>query len=224
MEGLKSIQDFLNTSFSFHSIYATTELIDNLPKLATNIKLFEVNNAEINKISTLQNPQGILAILHQPNNTKLEPNVYSNQLNLVLDGIQDPGNLGTIIRTADWFGFNNIICSLDTADAFNPKTVQASMGSLSRIKVYYTNIAEFLKDKPWVGGAFLNGDNIYKMNWPENGFIVLGNEGQGISQAVEKTITQKITIPGFGITESLNVGISTALFCSEIRRVALIKK
>ncbi len=214
----------MSSSYRFHSIYAIPEAFEKLQKLGTNIKLFEVNNAEISKISTLQNPQGILAIVQQHNYRKINPIFLKNSLNLVLDGIQDPGNLGTIIRTADWFGFKNIICSLDTADVYNPKTVQASMGSLSRIEIYYTDLANLLTNQVWVGGAYLDGSNIYNINWPTEGFIVLGNEGQGISENLEKLITHKITIPGLSVTESLNVGISSAIFCSEIKRSILAKK
>lgn len=222
VEGFKSIQDFISSSFVFHSIYALPTFIETLQKTTTNIKLFEVNPIEISKISALQNPQGILAILQTPKSKALNPASFSGEINIMLDGIQDPGNLGTIIRTADWFGFKKVYCSLDSAEAFNPKTVQASMGSLSRVEVIHTDIHAILSANPtWVGGAFLEGQNIYSVQWPSEGFILLGNEGAGISEASEKFVTQKITIPGLGGAESLNVGISTALFCSEIRREKL---
>lgn len=222
VEGLKSIQDFLSSPFAFHSIYAVSSVIEALENIDTNIKLFEVNHIEISKISTLQNPQGILAILQIPKSDGKGAGSPNDRVQILLDGIQDPGNLGTIIRTADWFGFKKIICSPDTAEAYNPKTVQASMGSLSRIEVTYQDLSVLIKkEKKWVGGAFLDGKNIYNVAWPEEGFIILGNEGKGISSECASLVSQKITIPGLGMAESLNVGISAALFCSEIKRKSL---
>jgi len=138
---------------------------------------------------------------------------------LILDDIQDPGNLGTIIRTADWFGFHRIICSAGSVDAYNPKVVQASMGSLARMQVYYTDVTALTRKAPVpVFGAMLNGTPIYETDFGHEGLIVLGNEGNGISASVLSHIQQAVTIPRIGNAESLNVAISAALFCTEIAR------
>ena len=219
VEGIKSIVEFINSPFKIHSIYYLAQYQSLLPALPANIKLFEVNNAELDKISTLQNPQGILALIHIPENKKLVAEDLKNKFTLVLDGVQDPGNLGTIIRTADWFGFNQIVCSLNTVEVFNSKTVQATMGSLARIKVSYEDLGAFLMgmDLP-VFGALLEGESMYRTDWGSEGLVILGNEGQGISDEVKAFISNPVTIPRVGAAESLNVAISAAIICSDISR------
>lgn len=205
-----------------HSIYYNPTYFSSLPKFPTNIKLFEVNNAELDKISTLQTPQGILALVNMPLKQKIEPNSLRNKFSLVLDDIQDPGNLGTIIRTADWFGIDHIICSEQTVEVYNPKTVQATMGSLARMNIFYTDLGAFIKDAELpVYGALLNGNNIYKIDWGNEGLILLGNEGHGISEKLIKKITIPVTIPRIGQAESLNVAVSAAIFCSELGKLSL---
>jgi len=171
------------------------------------------------KISTLQTPQGFLAVIHLPESKAADLNNLKNQFTLVLDGVQDPGNMGTIIRTADWFGFDNIICSEDCVEAFNPKTVQATMGSLARVNIYYENLPGLLETNQIpVFGALLDGNSIYETRWGNQGLIILGNEGKGITEEVMKKITQPTTIPRVGHAESLNVAVSAAIFCSEIAK------
>ena len=188
--------------------------------MPSNIKLFEVNNAELDKISTLQAPQGILALVHTPEPSSFKTSDLKNNFTLVLDGVQDPGNLGTIIRTADWFGFKNIICSLNTVEIYNPKTIQATMGSLCRVNVFYQDLPEWLGQvEVPIFGALLAGENCYDVNWNKEGLLILGNEGQGISAEVIKFIQQPVTIPRIGSAESLNVAISAGIFCSEISRI-----
>lgn len=190
-----------------------------LPKNAANIKLFEVNNAELEKISTLQTPQGILALVHIPDKQEIDFKSFKNTFSLMLDDVQDPGNFGTIIRTADWFGIKNIICSENTVEAYNPKTVQATMGSLCRINIFYTHLNSFLTNvKLPIFGALLAGNNIYKTDWGKQGIILLGNEGHGISDELLDKITVAVTIPQIGSAESLNVAVSAAIFCSELTR------
>ena len=190
-----------------------------MQKNPTNIKLFEVNNAELEKISTLQTPQGVLALVYIPKEQKLAPKDLKNNFSLVLDDVQDPGNFGTIIRTADWFGIKNIICSENTVEAYNPKTVQSTMGSLCRVNVIYTNLNQFLSECTLpIFGALLKGNNIYNTKWGKEGLILLGNEGHGISDNLIQKITTPVTIPRFGEAESLNVAVSTAIFCSELCR------
>ncbi|MDQ0638196.1 TrmH family RNA methyltransferase [Pedobacter sp. W3I1] len=220
VEGIKSIKEFFQSSYQIHTIFYNSEQYNLLPKLPANINLFEVKNAELDKISTLQTPQGFLALVHIPKNKALVLNELKNQFTLVLDGVQDPGNMGTIIRTADWFGFKDIICSADCVEIFNPKTVQATMGSLARVNIYEADLPVFLeKNTIPVFGALLDGESIYKTQWGTEGLVVLGNEGKGISAEVIKKINKPVTIPRIGEAESLNVAVSAAIFCAELVRV-----
>lgn len=190
--------------------------LQKLGKTDANIKLIEVTNAELDKISTLKTPQGILALVNTLPQSNVNIENLKNKFSLVLDDIQDPGNLGTIIRTADWFGMENIICSPNTVEAYNPKTVQSTMGSLSRVNIFYTDLHQLLKNtKLPIYGALLNGTSIYQTHWDKPGLILLGNEGHGINQSLIKYITHPVTIPKFGSGESLNVAISAAIFCNE---------
>ncbi|MBB2150828.1 TrmH family RNA methyltransferase [Pedobacter gandavensis] len=219
IEGIKSIAEFIQSSYQVHSIYYLAQYQSLLPELPANIKLFEVNSTELDKISTLQTPQGILALVHLPKNPILDTKQLKNNFSLVLDGIQDPGNLGTIIRTADWFGFKQIICSLNTVEVYNPKTVQATMGSLSRMEIYYQDLAPLLSVPPVpVFGAVLNGKSMYDVDWGTEGLVILGNEGQGISPEIMDLITVPVTIPRIGGAESLNVAVCAAILCADISR------
>lgn len=220
VEGIKSIKEFFQSSYQIHTIFYNSEQYNLLPKLPANINLFEVKNAELDKISTLQTPQGFLALIHIPKNRELALTALKNQFTLVLDGVQDPGNMGTIIRTADWFGFKNIICSADCVEVFNPKTVQATMGSLARVNIYEADLPALLAENTIpVFGALLDGESIYKTQWGDEGLVILGNEGKGISAEVIKKINKPVTIPRIGEAESLNVAVSAAIFCAELVRV-----
>ena len=186
-------------------------------------ELIIVEEDDIEKVSLLKTPQDVLAVFRQPHYV-LDKATLKNELSLVLDGIQDPGNLGTIIRLANWFGINRLICSQDTADVYNPKTVQATMGAIARVQVFYVSLPDWLdevEDIP-VYGTFLEGKNIYTEALSSSGLIVMGNEGKGISRQVEKRITRKLSIPNYPpeaeSTESLNVAVATAIVCSEFRR------
>ena len=186
-------------------------------------ELIITSPSEIRKASHLASPPDAIAVFYQSHNdySKIKSN---NNLNLILDGIQDPGNLGTIIRIADWFGIENIFCSNDTVDVYNTKTVQATMGALSRVKIYYLNISDIITQLPnfSVYGTFLDGENIYQQPLSSEGFIVMGNEGKGIRPQIEKLITDRLYIPNFSnnstTSESLNVAVATAVVCSEFRR------
>jgi len=186
-------------------------------------ELIAAESNDIEKASLLKTPQDVIAVFKQPNYLLNKEELKQN-LSLVLDGVQDPGNLGTIVRLADWFGIKNVICSPDTADIFNPKTVQATMGAIARVRVFYTHLPELLNeltDFP-VYGAFLEGGNIYEETLTTDGLIVMGNEGKGISRSVAKHISHKLYIPNYPLgtetTESLNVAVATAIICSEFRR------
>ncbi|MCF0245113.1 MAG: RNA methyltransferase [Bacteroidaceae bacterium] len=182
---------------------------------------------DIRQVSFLQHPQDMLAVFKIPSFEQSEGDkeVFEGKLVIALDGVQDPGNLGTIIRIADWFGIKTIVCSKDTADAYNPKTVQATMGSLARIDIIYVDsLSEWLETLPAgmpIYGTLLDGDNIYQQKLSKEGVIVMGNEGKGISDEVRKLVTHKLLIPSFSngdTAESLNVAIATAITCSEFRR------
>ena len=191
----------------------------------TNIEqVAEVNDAELSQASFLKTPQQVLAVFYQPKYEHVTD--LDKQLTLALDGVQDPGNLGTIIRLADWYGIRHIFCSSDTADVYNPKTVQATMGALARIQVHYVDLVAFLQNNKTVPayGAFLDGENMYDKDISSNGIIVMGNEGNGIRPEIEQLITQKLYIPNYPAgqptSESLNVAIATAIICAEFRRRA----
>ncbi|CAM4297085.1 RNA methyltransferase, TrmH family [Pedobacter westerhofensis] len=219
IEGIKSIAEFIPADYQIHSVYFLPQYQSLLPKLPANIKLFEVTSAELEKISTLQAPQGILALVNIPETSAIDQNTLRNNFSLVLDGVQDPGNLGTIIRTADWFGVKHVICSSNTVEVYNPKTVQATMGSLCRVKVSYHELPELLQgiDIP-VFGAMLNGSSLYETKWGSEGLVVLGNEGQGVTPEIVNLISHPVTIPRVGQAESLNVAVSAAIFCADISR------
>jgi len=219
VEGLKSLSEFIHSEYTVDSIFYTESLMPKLGNLSQNIKLTEISVAELLKISSLNSPQQCLALIKIPQHNVLTSKMLKGSFTLALDGIQDPGNLGTIIRTADWFGIKQIICSEDTVDVFNSKVVQATMGSLSRVRLTYTDLATFLKatELP-VFGALLDGNSIYETDFRAEGIIVLGNEGNGIRQEISDLICHPVTIPRFGQAESLNVAISASIFCSEIRR------
>ncbi|MDR0542177.1 MAG: RNA methyltransferase [Dysgonamonadaceae bacterium] len=185
-------------------------------------ELIAADENDISKVSLLKNPQEVIAVFVQPKRCLNKENLKSG-LTLALDGIRDPGNLGTIIRLADWFGIRNLICSPDTADVYNPKTVQASMGGIARVNVFYEHLPALLDELSIpVYGTFLNGKTIYEETLASVGLIVMGNEGNGIRPEVEQRITNRLYIPNFPpgteSTESLNVAVATAIVCAEVRR------
>ena len=219
VEGYKSVIEFINSPYKIDAIYYTAPFDPKVLNLSQKINLYNISVTDIEKISSLKTPQLVIALIKIPVHPPLNNQKLKQKFSLVLDGIQDPGNMGTIIRTADWFGIDNIICSDDTVDVYNPKVVQASMGSLSRVNVHYVNISEVL---PQIGlpvfGAMLDGENIYNTQFGAEGLVVMGNEGNGLRPDVERLISKAVTIPRLGKAESLNVGIATALFCAEISR------
>ncbi len=225
VEGLKSVTEFVQSDYAVAEIFHTPQAAAKLGKIAQNIKSTAVSEQELQRISALKAPQGILALVAIPHDAPLDQRLLRDAFHLVLDDVQDPGNLGTIIRTAEWFGLKRIICSAGSVDAYNPKAVQASMGSLARMHVHYTDLATLLTGSPVpIFGAVLDGAPIYQTDFGREGLIVLGNEGNGIGPAVLANIQQPVTIPRVGQAESLNVAVSAALFCAELaRRNALHK-
>ena len=227
IEGDKIVSEFINAGRNINLLVAQTKWIETLPEQALqNIEdIIDVENNELKKISSLRTPHNVLAIVNKTE-FLINWNEILQDLTLVLETIQDPGNLGTIIRTAAWFGIGNIICSPDSVDVFNQKVIQASMGAILRVKVHYTNLFDFMnrisESNFPVYGACLDGKPVYDCDLSANGIILLGNESAGISSSLKKYITQKIRIPFFSDTtegiDSLNVSMAAAIICSEFRR------
>jgi len=219
VEGYKSVVEFINSAYPIEAIYHTSAIDPKLLKLSQKMNFNEISLKDLEKISSLKSPQDIIALVKIPQWPVLNKDILKQKFSIVLDGIQDPGNMGTIIRTADWFGIQHIICSDDTVDVYNPKVVQATMGSIAHINVYYTDLSIFLTQiKLPVFGALLDGENIYNTDFGNEGLLIMGNEGNGLRAEIVKLVQHAITIPRSGNAESLNVGIATAIFCSEIMR------
>ena len=220
-EGFKVVDDLLALQPA-DLIVATGEWLQD-KHFGAETEVIEVTDEELKKVSFLQHPQQVLAVFKQA--TSGDYSINTSELSLALDGVQDPGNLGTIIRIADWFGITHIYCSQDTADVYNPKVVQATMGSIARVKVEYGDLLGLVESLPAdipVYGTLLDGDNIYQQKLENRGLIVMGNEGKGISPALAKKVNHKLLIPNFpegrATADSLNVAIATAITCSEFRR------
>ncbi|MBR7030557.1 MAG: RNA methyltransferase [Prevotella sp.] len=215
-EGPKVVGDLLRR-YQPVAVYATEEWDQG------DRSLIPVTDDELRRISFLQHPQQVLALFRLPD-TSAEVLSLPSHLSLALDGVQDPGNLGTIIRIADWFGIDTIYCSEDTADAYNPKVVQATMGSIARVNIIYTDLLRLFDSLPPsypVYGTLLDGENIYQQTLSNEGIIVMGNEGNGISEAIRQRVNRRLLIPCFSegdTAESLNVAIATAITCSEFKR------
>ena len=226
VEGDKNVSEILNSNFNIEKLYATKKFIDKNISFIKDLKtITEVTRDEIFVASLLKSPQNSIAICTLPDTKKL-PEKLDKKLKIYLDDIQDPGNLGTIIRICDWFGVDQLFCSLNTADMFNPKVIQSSMGSFCRVNVYYSSFEEVAgratESDSKIYGALLTGENIYSQKLSENALLVMGNEGNGINPQIEKSIVNKIKIPGFNNSnksaESLNVSVATAIICSEFKR------
>jgi TrmH family RNA methyltransferase len=220
-EGEKIVKELFVSSLKVHSVYAVAEWNKIFGKQLENIKYTEVSESELKKISYLEKPNMVLALAHIQKR-KIDINNVKNGLTIILEDIQDPGNLGTIIRTADWFGIKNIICSKESVDAYNPKVIQSSMGSLFRINIFYENLEIVLKQiKTETGipiyGAVLNGENIVLKKFRPKSVLVMGNESKGISANLLRLIDEKITIPKplTSSAESLNVAIAASILCYE---------
>ena len=224
-EGGKTIQDLIDTGLETTNIIATEEWLKT-HKLNTPASIIAVSEEDMKKASFLRTPQGVLAVFKQKH-YQLDTTVPERELCLALDNIQDPGNMGTIIRIADWFGIENIYCSNGSVDVYNPKTVQATMGAIGRVKIHYTDLQEListLNGKTPIYGTFLDGEDIYSSTLSNKGIIVMGNEGNGISEECSRIIKKRLLIPNYprerSTSESLNVSVATAIICSEFRRRA----
>lgn len=220
-EGHKLVGDLLG-HFPCRLLVATRAWLDRNPDVEA-MEIIEVNQEELTRASLLKTPQEVLAVFEQPEYS-IQPEVVERSLCLALDDVQDPGNLGTIIRLADWFGIEHIFCSLGTVDVYNPKTVQATMGALARVKLHYVDLPSIIASMPSVPiyGTFLDGNNIYAETLSANGLIIMGNEGKGVSLEVAKLVNKRLYVPNYPservTSESLNVAVATAVVCAEFRR------
>ena len=214
VESVKGVQELLDSNFELYELFTTKPDFQAIEKS----KIYSISDAELKKISALTTPNSCLAVFKIPKPIPFE----QNGLILALEDVRDPGNLGTIIRLCDWFGIKTLFCTEETVDAYNPKVVQATMGSVSRVNVVYGDLGKFLAEtKLPIFGTFMDGKNIYKESLPNEGIIVMGNEANGISKAIEKLVSERIAIPRFGAlqaTESLNVATATAIILSEFKR------
>lgn len=223
-EGTKCVLDTIE-HFDVEMIAATQEwLTDNADKLLTGVKLIEAPQGVLGTLSNLSSRPEVIAVYRIPE-LNLDLEEMAKQLVIALDTVQDPGNLGTIVRLADWFGVSDIICSRETVDIYNPKAVMATMGAISRVNVHYTDLKETLKALRERGseiyGTFLGGENLFTTRLSNNGVIVMGNEGNGISEAVGSEVTRRVTIPSYpanrATSESLNVAMATAITLAQFR-------
>lgn len=212
-EGIKVIKEFLNSSYSLHSLYSIADIFPLKHK-----EIHIISPEELKSISFLTTPQVAVGVFHIKNYKPLK----IKSLTLALDGVRDPGNLGTIIRMCDWFGIKKIVCSNDTVDCYNPKVIQASMGSLSRVKLYYEDLYETLRNIEMpVYSADMNGESIYTSTINQKSILVMGSESHGISDKLKSCVDKTISIPQFGKsqqTESLNVAMATSILLSEYKR------
>ncbi len=208
-EGEKILKELLKFPEQIEQVYATTHLP--FPHIL-------ISAVQMQKISALQTPTNVLIVCKLPPQEIILPN---SQFTLVLDGIQDPGNMGSIVRIADWYGIANVICSLESADAYSPKAVQASMGSIVRVKVHRLDLNIFLKQHHSIPKyvAMLNGKDVSKLHNSQPGFIIIGSEGKGVSEAVLNACEHHITIPGAGVCESLNAAIACGIICSHLIKI-----
>lgn len=214
VEGLKAVEEVLSSDFRTYKVYSTSPLAS----LSTRNDFALVSQKELQHMSGLKNPNGVLGVFYIPTPKEVKQTDWI----LVLDGIQDPGNLGAIIRLCDWFGIQNLVCSEHTVDCFNPKVLQATMGSITRVNIVYKNLEEFLNSIQLpIFGSFMNGKAIKEISIPKKGVLVMGNEGKGISPSVEGLCNHTIAIPQYEkkTTESLNVATASAILLNEIRRV-----
>lgn len=225
VEGEKMVSELFISSFKIKQIFAIEDWISSNQELIPGtIELEKVSPKELERISALKTPNKVLAVVSIP-----KPNITAinyDQLILVLDKLQDPGNLGTIIRTADWFGIKDIICSEDTVSLYNPKVIQSTMGSFTRVNLHYADLKAFLKDIPKglkIYGSLLEGKSLFQEKLSNKGLLIIGNESQGISKDIQTFVTNKINIPSFAIdkqnqAESLNASLATGIIISEFRR------
>jgi RNA methyltransferase, TrmH family len=219
VEGAKSVIELLKSDFEIELLFVTKSFFEEnktrLQNLSIQPELTDAN--ELEKAGSFSSNNAALAVVKTKGNTELL--VGDSEFALILDDIRDPGNLGTIIRIADWYGITKIICSTTTVDVYNPKVISSTMGSFTRISLYYTDLEMFIKNQSVnIYGTLLDGENIHQTKFTTSGYIIIGNEANGITEEITKLITHKITIPRFGGAESLNAGIATAVVLDNVFR------
>lgn len=219
VEGKKQVTELFTSTYQINCLVATPEWADaHAQDIKNNTELVVVSADELKKASLLQAPQEVLALVEIPEQA-FSAQLLNDNFTIVLDGIQDPGNLGTIVRIADWYGIKQIICSKDCVDIYNPKTIQATMGSFARVNVFYQELNDILTQTTLpVYGALMHGVSIHQTELPQKAILVIGNEGKGISEAILPHISHPITIPRFGGAESLNAAVATAIICDGFAR------
>lgn len=220
VEGEKSVLELLNSDFEIELLLCTDDFLNSNSLAISKFKgeVIRVTAHQLEQVGQYQSNGSALAIGVKKPNVSFVP--LESELIIALDEVRDPGNLGTIIRVADWYGIKKLVFSLHTAEFYNPKVLQASMGSFTRVSFFYATLEEvFDQWKLPVYGAFLEGKNLHQFNKPNPGIILMGNESKGISPELEPWVTEKITIPGFGNAESLNVAIATAIICDNFKRL-----
>lgn len=223
-EGNKLVADLLPI-FPCELLLARPEWLTAQARQPQVKELIEVNEEEMRRASLQKSPQQVLGVFRKPHGELREVDP-SKELVIALDGVQDPGNLGTIVRLADWFGISHLVCSRDTVDVYSPKTIQATMGAIARVAVHYTDLVPFLQEQHQQGvplyGTFLDGEDLYQKPLSQKGVLIMGNEGNGIRDAVSAWVNEKLYIPNYPVgrptSESLNVAIATAIVCAEFRR------
>ncbi|KDN53757.1 TrmH family RNA methyltransferase [Flavobacterium seoulense] len=213
-EGVKVIQELLQSNFELEHLYTTQHDFDTV----LDSKKSLIHENDLKKISALTTPNSCLAVFKIPE----EKPIIASGLIIALDDVRDPGNIGTILRLCDWFGVKQVICSKETVDIYNPKVVQATMGSITRVNVNYVDLPEYISQTELpVFGTFMDGENIYKTNLPKEAIVVMGNEANGISETIEEITKNRLSIPRFGDlqqAESLNVATATGIILSEFKR------
>lgn len=217
VEGAKNVLELLKSDLEVIKVYATADFLAKHPEVFSNDSeiLTEVKESDLKKAGSFTTNNAGLAVVQIP-----EPKpIDSSESILAFDRIKDPGNLGTVIRIADWYGFSQIVCSPESVDCYNPKVISATMGSFARVRVHYTDLAELLGNADHVYGTTLQGDNIHELKFQEPAVVVFGNESEGLAANLKQHLTQEVYIPGYGGAESLNVAVSTAVFCDNFRRL-----
>jgi TrmH family RNA methyltransferase len=218
VEGAKSVSELLRSDFEVITVLAARDFILGIKeKITGDVEVIEVSEKELAELGSFQTNETALAV------TKMKatqvPILGPDEFGLVLDDIRDPGNLGTIVRIADWYGIRNIIASEESADFYNPKVISASMGSFCRVKIFYTSLPLYLAESESARyGTFMQGDNVHQISFEKGGLIVIGNEAHGISPSIESLIHHRISIPRYGAAESLNAAVATAVILDNLRR------
>lgn len=216
VEGAKSVSELLRSAYEVVTVLGTPAFLSCLPDTGS-ATVVEVREKELQNIGEFQTNNAGLAVARMQPNTAIT--IAPDEFGLVLDDIRDPGNLGTIIRTADWYGIRRLIASTETAEFYNPKVISATMGSFTRVVIFYTDLAAYLENTNHrIFGAYLGGKDVHETDFGQGGLIVIGNESHGISDRLQRHISDRITIPRYGRAESLNAAIATAVILDNLRR------